>query len=191
MGQRSADDSPSSSFAPGLVGCVLVPATVSRGHVTWIPGSRDFMSGALRPASLSLKNLFALTLLERLVYSLASEVPLFTGMPMEPEEFLKPSRVSGLQPCARIHLKKSLCYSRPVCGMYDKYQSSNRAPRARRRVICFLFQQSLFSPTNQAAERGFCVLTTSRSRRRGIHTAADPAQPTRPIIAAISLKQLF
>ena len=53
--------------------------------------------------------------------------------------------------------------------------------------------KSVASPPNQAAESGVYVLTTSRSRKREIQpiTAADPAQPIRPITAAISFKQLF
>ena len=42
------------------------------------------------------------------------------GMPTGPEVFLKPSGVSGLQPCARTHLKKALCYTHPVDGMMGR-----------------------------------------------------------------------
>ena len=49
------------------------------------------------------------------------------------------------------------------------------------------------SPPNQAAERGANVLTTSRSRRRGIQpiTVADSAQPTRPITAFNFFQTVF
>ena len=50
---------------------------------------------------------------------------------------------------------------------------------------------SASSPPNQAAERGVCVLTTSRSRRHGIQqiTAVDPANWTNHSL--FSFKQLF
>ena len=50
--------------------------------------------------------------------------------------------------------------------------------------------ESASSPPNKATERGVCVLTTSRNRRRETQPiiTADSAQPTRPITAAISFK---
>ena len=58
------------------------------------------------------------------IYSLAPEAPLFKRMPTGPKAFLELLGVSGLRPCAWIHLKKSLCYTRPVSGTNDKYRLS-------------------------------------------------------------------
>ena len=56
------------------------------------------------------------------VYHLVSEAPLFRGMLMSPEVFLKPLGESGLRPCTQIHFKKALCYTHPAGATYDKHQ---------------------------------------------------------------------
>ena len=51
-----------------------------------------------------------------------------------PEAFLEPPDASGSQPCARIHLKKTLCHTRPSGGTFIKYCLAK---------LCFM--QRLFS----------------------------------------------
>ena len=53
------------------------------------------------------------------VYRLAPGAPFFLG----PEAFLEPLRASRLRPCARTHLKKVMCHTRPVSGTFDKYRA--------------------------------------------------------------------
>ena len=87
------------------VGCVLVSVAVGRG-APW-------------PASSSLRgpSFQVLTLLRGagfIVWRLRR--PFFRGMPMGSEAFLEPPGASGLRLCARTHLKKALCHTRPVGG---------------------------------------------------------------------------
>ena len=66
-------------------------------------------------------------------------------------------------------------------------------PRARRKITVSSpnSMESASSLPNQTSKRGVCDLTTSRSRSIQPSTATNPAQPTRPITAAISFKQFF
>ena len=63
-----------------------------------------------------------------------------------------------------------------------------RLPRGEESVTSPGSMGAVSSPPNQATEYRLCGLTTSWSRRHGIQptTAADQAQPTRPITAAFS-----
>ena len=55
------------------------------------------------------------------VFCLVSEALLFGGMPTRIKVFLKLPGACGLCPCTLTHFKKSLCHTRPVGRMYDKY----------------------------------------------------------------------
>ena len=50
------------------------------------------------------------------------QAPLFRGMLTRPEAFLEQPGVSWLRTFAQNHLKKALCHTRLVVGMYEKYQ---------------------------------------------------------------------
>ena len=52
--------------------------------------------------------------------------PSFRWMPTGTEAFLDPPAVSELRLCARTHLNKSLCLTRPVGGTYDKNHWASR-----------------------------------------------------------------
>ena len=79
-----------------LVGCVLVPVSISRG-VPW-PAS----SGLKKPSFQALLLIGGVK-----VYHLAPEVPFLRRVPTRPEAFLEPPEQSGLQSCARTHQSRS------------------------------------------------------------------------------------
>ena len=57
------------------------------------------------------------------IYCLATEAPLFRGMPTEPEAFLGMPDASGPLPCTWTHLKKALRHTCPLRGAVNKYRS--------------------------------------------------------------------
>ena len=54
---------------------------------------------------------------------------------MGPGVFFEMLVVCGLRPCARTHLQKALCHTRPVGGTEDKYSAPSSVPQSR--VIAF------------------------------------------------------
>ena len=101
-----------------LVGCVLVPVAVSRGSLTWIPGSQHLCQAHQdKQPWTSGKPLW-----RDLVYYLSPKTPSSWGMLTRPESFLSSSGVSGLRLCTWIHLKQDFVPHCPFGGTFDKYR---------------------------------------------------------------------
>ena len=100
-----------------------------------------------------------------------------------------------------LYLRNFLCtetfHLAQQCGSSQCNINSMQQPKEPGREVGSVSSPSSIefasSPPNQVAECGVCILTTSPSRGHKIQQiiALDPAPPTRPIIAAISFKQLF